>query len=332
VLVYGEEKGAVGYLVGEEHRGLEYMFTMMNHARLGVGVEGVGIAERAYQHAVEYARTRVQGRAIGQRSGDRVTIINHPDVRRMLLLMRSQVEAMRALAYVAAGALDKAMRHPDPAEKKRNKALVDLLTPIVKAWSTEQAVEVASLGIQVHGGMGFIEETGAAQYLRDARITTIYEGTTGIQANDLVGRKIAFEKGATASAVIADMRQLVVDLEGGRGEFASMRTQLTAAIDALEASTRWIVAIFTQEPNRAAAIAVPYLKLFGVTLGGALLARGALVAKAGLADPSNDQEFLSAKIVTARFYAEHVLPQARAYGDTVLTGSASVLALDENQF
>src|SRR5688572_393661 len=207
VLAYGQDKGAVGYLVGEENRGLEYMFTMMNHARLGVGVEGVGLAERAYQHALEYARTRVQGRAIGQRSGDRVTIIHHPDVKRMLLTMKAQTEAMRGLAYVAAAALDLARRHPDRAEQRRNHALLDLLTPVVKGWCTEQCVEVASIGMQVHGGMGFVEETGAAQYLRDARITTIYEGTTGIQANDLVGRKVAFEKGATAFALIAEMRE-----------------------------------------------------------------------------------------------------------------------------
>ena len=332
VLVYGEEKGAIGYLVGEENRGLEYMFTMMNHARLGVGVEGVGLAERAYQHAREYAKTRVQGRAIGQKSGDRVTIIHHPDVRRMLLLMKSQVEAMRALAYVAAAALDKSLRHPDADEKKRNKALVDLLTPVVKAWCTETGVQVASLGIQVHGGVGFIEESGAAQYLRDARITTIYEGTTGIQANDLVGRKIAFEKGSTASAVIADMRNLAAELERAGAGFETMCKQLESATDALEAATEWIVASFAEDANRPAAVAVPYLQLFGVTLGGALMARAALIAKSKLADPQSDREFLETKITSARFYAEHVLPQARAHADTVLSGSDSVLALDEAQF
>jgi alkylation response protein AidB-like acyl-CoA dehydrogenase len=185
VMQYGDAGGAVGYLVGEPHRGLEYMFTMMNHARLGVGLEGVAVAERAYQHALEYARTRVQGREIGQRDGDRVTIIHHPDVRRMLMSMKSQIEAM-----------------------------IDLLTPIVKAWCTEQCIEIASTGVQIHGGMGFIEETGAAQYLRDARITTIYEGTTGIQANDLVGRKVGYEKGATALALIAQMRKTITAMHG----------------------------------------------------------------------------------------------------------------------
>src|SRR5262249_7030051 len=197
VLAYGDESGAVGYLVGEENRGLEYMFTMMNHARLAVGVEGIAIGERAYQHALEHARTRVQGREGGQRSGDRVTIIHHPDVRRMLMSMRAQTDAMRAVACFAGAALGKAKRPPDPAEQRRSQALVDLLIPVVKGWCTEQGVEIASTGIQIHGGMGFVEETGAAQYLRDARITTIYEGTTGIQANDLIGRKVAFEKGAT---------------------------------------------------------------------------------------------------------------------------------------
>ena len=332
VLAYGEEKGAVGYLVGEENRGLQYMFTMMNHARLGVGVEGLGLAERAYQHALEYARTRVQGRAIGQKSGDRVTIIHHPDVKRMLLMMKSQVEAMRALAYVAAAALDKALRHPDASEQKRNQALVDLLTPVVKGWCTEQGVEVASLGVQVHGGMGFIEEGGAAQYLRDARITTIYEGTTGIQANDLVGRKVAHEKGATAQAVIAEMRALGRELGRLGTDFASIRSHLTTAVDALESATRWLVENYRENPNAVAAVAVPYLKLFGTVAGGWLMARAAAIAQTKLADPHSDRDFLSGKIATARFYAEHVLPQARAYADTILAGSGSVLALEEAQF
>ncbi|MEK7874775.1 MAG: acyl-CoA dehydrogenase family protein, partial [Pseudomonadota bacterium] len=182
VLAYGDSKGAVGYLVGEENRGLETMFIMMNHARLGVGLEGVALAERAYQHALEYAKTRVQGRAIGQKSGERVTIIHHPDVRRMLMAMKAQTEAMRALAYTASAALDLSRHHPDGKERRRNQALVDLLIPVVKGWCTESSIELASTGIQIHGGMGFVEETGAAQFLRDARITTIYEGTTGIQA------------------------------------------------------------------------------------------------------------------------------------------------------
>jgi alkylation response protein AidB-like acyl-CoA dehydrogenase len=332
VLSYGEGKGAIGYLVGEENRGLEYMFTMMNHARLGVGIEGIGLAERAYQHALDYARTRVQGRQIGQRSGDRVTIIHHPDVKRMLLSMKAQTEAMRALAYTAAAALDKAHRHPDPAEKRRSQALVDLLTPVVKGWCTEQGVEVASTGMQVHGGMGFVEETGAAQYLRDARITTIYEGTTGIQANDLVGRKVAYEKGATAMALIKEMRALDAPLAALGADFNASRGNFTTAIDSLESATLWIVDTFDKSPNSVAAVAVPYLKLFGVVAGAWVMARAAIVARAQCEDPQNDREFLMAKMTTARFYAEHILPQARAYADTVITGSLSVLALDETQF
>ena len=332
VLAYGEAKGAIGYLIGEENRGLEYMFTMMNHARLGVGVEGLGIAERAYQHALAHARTRVQGREIGQRSGDRVTIIHHPDVKRMLLSMKAQTEAMRALAYVAAAALDKARVHPDRTEQRRNQALVDLLTPIVKGWCTEQGVEVASTGVQVHGGMGFIEESGAAQYLRDARITTIYEGTTGIQANDLVGRKVAFEKGATALAVIGDMRGVHARLERLGSEFVSARKAFSEAIDSLESATRWLVEHYAASPNAAAAVAVPYLKLFGIVAGGWVMARAAVIAHDKLSDAKSDARFLSAKIITARFYAEHILTGARGFADTVLSGSASVLALDEGQF
>jgi alkylation response protein AidB-like acyl-CoA dehydrogenase len=316
VLSYGEEKGAVGYLVGEENRGLEYMFTMMNHARLGVGIEGVGIAERAYQHALQYAQTRVQGREIGQRSGDRVTIIHHPDVRRMLMTMRSQIEAMRGLAYTAAAALDKAKHHPDEKERARQQACVDLLTPIVKGWCTEQAVEIASMAIQVHGGMGFIEETGAAQYLRDARITTIYEGTTGIQANDLVGRKVAFEKGATALGLVAEMRRVEAGLAGLGADWAAARAQFSDAIDAFERATRSLVERFGASPDAAAAVAVPYLKLFGTVAGGWIMARAATIAAARLEDPQSDTSFLSAKMVTARFYFEHILPHARAHADT----------------
>ena len=331
VLAYGDTKGAVGYLVGEENCGLEYMFTMMNHARLGVGMEGVALAERAYQHALEYAKTRVQGREIGQRSGDRVTIIHHPDVRRMLMSMRAQTEAMRALAYYAAAALDKARHHPDAAEKRRNQALLDLLTPIVKGWCTEQAVAVASMGIQVHGGMGFVEETGAAQYLRDARITTIYEGTTGIQANDLIGRKVAFEKGATAVALIAEMRALDAALAQD-GDLEPVRTNLEQAVDGLEAATCWLVENYAKDANSAAAVAVPYLMLFGTVTGGWLMARAALIARGKAKEPGADHDFCSGKLATARFYAEHVLPQAQPLAREVTQGAGSVLALDPARF
>jgi len=330
VLAYGDEKGAIGYRVGEENRGLEYMFTMMNHARLGVGLEGIALAERAYQHALEYAKTRVQGREIGQRSGDRVTIIHHPDVRRMLLSMKAQTEAMRALAYFAAALLDRSKHHPDAAQRRRDQAMLDLLTPVVKGWCTEQAIEIASTGVQIHGGMGFIEEAGAAQYLRDARITTIYEGTTGIQANDLVGRKVGAEAGATALALIEAMRGVESKLEAG--PLADARGNLKDAIDGLEQATRWIVDSFPRDAKAVAAVSVPYLKLFGTVSGGWMMARAALIASEQLKQPDADQDFLEAKLATARFYAEHELPKAPALAREVIHGAASVLALDPAKF
>ncbi|HTE15503.1 MAG TPA: acyl-CoA dehydrogenase [Burkholderiales bacterium] len=330
VMQYGDGGGAVGYLVGEPNRGLEYMFTMMNHARLAVGLEGVAVAERAYQHALEYAKTRVQGREVGQRSGDRVTIIHHPDVRRMLMHMKSQIEAMRALAYYAAAILDKAKRHPDATEKRRNQALIDLLIPVVKAWCTEQCVEIASTGVQIHGGMGFVEETGAAQFLRDARITTIYEGTTGIQANDLVGRKVGYEKGATAMAVIVEMRKVASTLS--TGELTAVGKSLASTIDALEEATRWIVETFQKNPNAVYAVAVPYLKLFGIVGGGWMMARAVEVAQRKRGETGADISFYDTKLATARFYCEHILPQAAAFKQTVVSGADSVMALEESQF
>jgi len=333
VLVYGEVKGAIGYLVGEENHGLETMFIMMNHARLGVGLEGAALAERAYQHALDYAKTRVQGRAIGQRSGDRVTIIHHPDVRRMLMTMKAQTEAMRALAYTASAALDLSRHHPDDTERRRNQALVDLLIPIVKGWCTEASVEVASTGIQIHGGMGFIEETGAAQFLRDARITTIYEGTTGIQAADLVGRKVGYEKGATAFALIEEMRKLDAELaRSNNPDVAAQRDNLRQAVDGLNRATQWLVDTFPKDPNAVAAVSVPYLKLWGTVAGGWLMARAASIAETQLAAGAGDAEFYRAKIATARFYSEHILPQAGGLASQVVNGASSVLALAEAQF
>ncbi|HEX5464565.1 MAG TPA: acyl-CoA dehydrogenase [Burkholderiales bacterium] len=333
VLAYGDGEGAIGYLVGEENRGLQYMFTMMNQARLGVGVEGVALAERAYQHALEYAKTRVQGRAIGQQSGDRVTIIHHPDVRRMLMSMKARTEAMRALAYVAAAALDAARRHPDDGERRRNQARVDLLTPVVKGWCTEQCVEIASTGIQVHGGMGFIEETGAAQFLRDARITTIYEGTTGIQAGDLIGRKLALEKGAAAYAVITEMEAVVDELVARpQSEFAAIRAALNGGIAALRAATDWVIETHPRDPQATAAASVPYLKLFGCVAGGWQMARAALRAQTMSDAGDGDDDFLSAKKLSARFYADHILPRAAAHAHAVIYGTDSVLASAEASF
>ena len=333
VMAFGEKDGAVGYLVGEENQGLAYMFTMMNMARLEVGIEGIAIAERAYQRALAYARERVQGREVGVKGGDRVSIIHHPDVRRMLMTMKAQVEAMRALGAAACTALDLAHRHPDREQRMRFQSVFDLLTPVVKGWCTEQSVEIASLGVQVHGGMGFVEETGAAQHLRDARITPIYEGTTGIQANDLIGRKVAAEKGMTAKAVIAEMRAFDRELAGSNDPaLGVIRRALSEGVTALSEATDWLLETYPYNVKAASAGAVPYLKLWGTVAGGWQLARGALVSKRRLDEGSADFDFYRGKIATARFFAEHILPLAQAYRQAIVNGSASVLALEEAQF
>jgi 3-(methylsulfanyl)propanoyl-CoA dehydrogenase len=329
VLVY---ENAVGYLVGEENRGLEYMFIMMNLARFAVGMEGLSISERAYQQALGYAKERVQSRDVAG-GGKAVTIIHHPDVRRMLMSMKSQIEAMRALAYVVAAAVDKSLRHSDKEERARNQAFVDLMIPIVKGWFTETGIEVASTGIQVHGGMGFIEETGAAQHLRDARITTIYEGTTGIQANDLIGRKIARESGATAKEVIKAMRIVEAELGKAPGEdMAATREAFSAALTAAEECVSWMVITYGNDIKAAHAGAVPFLKLMGIVCGGWQLARSALIARQRLSEGKGDKAFYEAKIKTARFYADHVLTQAPALRNTIVHGGAAVMALTEEQF
>src|SRR5713101_8243076 len=334
VLAYGDHGGAVGYLVGEENRGLEYMFIMMNLARFSVGIEGVGIAERSYQRALDYARDRVQGRAPGlDKTVPTATILQHPDVRRMLLTMKAQIEAMRALAYVTGAAIDNALRHPDAEARKRHQAFVELMIPIVKGWGTEVAQEVTYLGVQVHGGMGFIEETGAAQHYRDARITTIYEGTTGIQANDLIGRKTAREGGATAKEVIAVMRAVEAELSKAAGEdMAATREAFSAALTAAEDCVSWMVITYGNDIKAAHAGAVPFLKLMGVVCGGWQMARAALVAKQRLSEGKGDKSFYEAKIKTARFYADHVLTQAPALRNTIVHGAAGVMALTEEQF
>jgi hypothetical protein len=265
--------------------------------------------------------------------GKAVPIIRHPDVRRMLMLMKSQTEAMRALAYVTAAAMDHAQRTPSKEERLRHHAFVDLMIPIVKGWSTETCIEVASTGIQVHGGMGFIEETGAAQILRDARITTIYEGTTGIQANDLVGRKIAREGGATAKELIRILRAVEAELGKAGGEdFAAIKASFSAAIGAAGECVDWIVASYASDIKAVHAGAVPFLKLMGIVAGGWQMARAALVAQRRLAEPGGDRAFYEAKIKTARFYADHVLAQAPALRNTVVQGAAGVMALAEEQF
>jgi alkylation response protein AidB-like acyl-CoA dehydrogenase len=325
VMVYDK---AVGYLVGEENRGLEYMFIMMNAARFAVGLEGVAIAERAFQRALAFAKERVQGRDLVQ-GGKAVSIIHHPDVRRMLMLMKSQTEAMRALAYTTAAAMDYARKHPDAEARKQHQAFVDLMIPVVKGWSTETGIEVASLGVQVHGGMGFVEETGAAQYLRDARITTIYEGTTGIQAMDLVGRKIQREAGATAKAWLASLKGLDAELgKSANADIKALRAQLALGVQAVADAVNYIVE--TKDPRTTFAGAVPFLKLMGIVAGGWQMARAALAAERKLG--SGDKDFLQAKIATARFYADQVLVQAPALRDTVVKGAPAVMALSEDQF
>ena len=297
VLAYGDKGGAIGYLVGQENRGLEYMFIMMNQARFSVGMEGVGLSERAYQRAVAYARDRVQGRPVGLEKGQAGgAIIEHPDIRRMLMTMRAYTEGMRAVAYVTAAAIDNAQRHPDPEARKRHQAFVDLMIPIVKGWSTEVAQEVTYLGVQVHGGMGYIEETGAAQHYRDARIITIYEGTTGIQANDLIGRKTARDGGATARAVAAEIDKLAAHLAAHPD--ATLRTiglRLAAATAALQASIEWLVPTYGSNTRAAHAAAVPYLELWGIVAGGWQMGRAALAATERLARNGGDGDFMRAK-------------------------------------
>ena len=328
VLAFGDNGGAIGTLLGEENRGLEYMFIMMNAARFNVGLEGLGDAERAYQRAVAYAKDRVQGTEVGVRGGPKVPIIKHPDVRRMLMSMRARIEAMRALAYVTAAAQDNAHNNPDEAARNQGQAFAELMIPVVKGWSTESAIDIASLGIQVHGGMGFIEETGAAQHLRDARITTIYEGTTAIQANDLIGRKIAREKGVTILAVIAEMRAAAAQLGG---DLAAIGARQSAAVDALERAVFWIIANFSSVPKAAYVGAVPFLHLFGIVAGGWQMGRAAVIAQAKIALADNDP-FWTAKLLTARFYADHFLIQAAGLADSIVAGAAGALEMADDSF
>jgi acyl-CoA dehydrogenase len=308
------------------------MFIMMNEARFAVGMEGLALSERAYQHALNYARDRVQGTEVGVRGGPKVAIIHHPDVRRMLMSMKSQTEAMRAVAYVVGAATDMAHLHPDAAVRESKRAFVDLMIPIVKGWSTENSIDIASTGVQVHGGMGYIEETGAAQHLRDARITTIYEGTTAIQANDLIGRKIAREGGVTIKAVIAEMREVQEQVAACDSEaFTAIAKALDASISSLDSAVDYLVATYKADTKAAHAGSVPFLKLFGIVAGGWQMARAALVSLNKL-NAGNSDDFYRTKIVTARFYADHVLSQAPGLAYSVVSGAAGVLALDESQF
>ena len=329
VMTYGDADGAIGYLVGRENKGLAGMFTMMNHARINVGIQGVAISERAYQLASAFAKERVQGGAPGEQG--RVTIIHHPDVRRMLLVMRSLVEGMRAAAYTTAAAMDIAHHGVDEQQRTAANARFALLTPIIKGWLTETAQELTSLGVQIHGGMGFVEETGAAQYMRDARILTIYEGTTGIQAIDLVGRKILFDEGKAMKEWIEEMRSLGQEL-AAVDDLAAIRQSLGNGIEDLGAAVSWLLANALDDQNAPGAASVNLLMLAGTVCGGWQMARAALVATRKLGESDADVAFLEAKIMTAKFYAAHILPRASSYRQAAVSGSAVIMAMPEGYF
>jgi alkylation response protein AidB-like acyl-CoA dehydrogenase len=327
VLQFGDHGGAIGYLVGQENRGLEYMFIMMNAARYAVGVQGIAIAERSYQQAVTYAKDRVQSRPVDGSISASAPIIHHPDVKRMLMTMRAYTEGCRAMAAVAASAYDASHHHPDAEVRKQNAAFYEFMVPLVKGYSTEMSLEVTSLGVQVHGGMGFIEETGAAQYYRDAKILTIYEGTTAIQANDLVGRKTARDGGQTAKAIAAQIAKTEAEL-GKRDSVAAraMAKRLSAARQAFVDAVEFVAGNTKASPNAVFAGSVPYLMLAGNVMAGWQLARSLMVAEDLLAK-GEDTQFMQAKIATARFYADHILSKAPGIRDAIVEGADSVTAL-----
>jgi len=338
VMMFGENEGALGLLIGEPNRGLEYMFVMMNAARLSVGLEGYAQGERACQQAVEWARTRVQGKppvplhkvagsaSLGTSSSP-APIIGHPDVKRMLLDMKSTVEACRALAFYAAHQLDLGRAHPDDAVRAAAQARGDLLIPIVKGFCTESGIDIANTGIQVHGGMGYVEETGAAQTLRDVRITAIYEGTTGIQSNDLIGRKIGRDRGAALNLFIDEMQQSLQALASTDPAAQRAREAALDALERLRGASQALLLHLASAPDRAMAVSVPFLKLCGYAIGGWLMARAADVAAGKLA-AGTDREFFAAKLVSARFYASQVLPKVLALEHTVRHGSEAVVEAD----
>ena len=332
VLQFGDAGGATGYLVGEENRGLEYMFIMMNAARYAVGVQGIAIAERAYQQAVAYANDRVQSRPVDGSTKGAATIVHHPDVQRMLMTMRAHTEGCRALAASAASAYDTAHHHPDAEVRKQHVALYEFMVPLVKGYCTEMSLEATSLGIQVHGGMGFIEETGAAQYYRDARILPIYEGTTGIQANDLVGRKTVRDGGRTARAIAKAIEKTESELVASGSEAAqAVARRLSAARQAFLDVVDFMCEHGKSEPNAAYAGSVPYLMLAGKLLAGWTLARSLLAAEQ-MVERGEDMAFAQAKIATTRFYAEHVLATLPGQRDAIVEGAQSVMALSPEQF
>ncbi len=327
VLQYGDQGGAVGYIVGQENRGLEYMFIMMNAARYAVGVQGIAIAERAYQKAASFARDRVQSRPVDGSMNTSAPIIHHPDVRRMLMTMRAYTEGCRAMASTAAAAYDAAHHHPDADVRKQNAAFYEFMVPLVKGYSTEMSLEVTSLGVQVHGGMGFIEETGAAQYYRDAKILTIYEGTTAIQANDLVGRKTSRDGGKTALALAAQIEATEADLlQSDTADALAVAKRLKAARLAYVDVVNFVAGNTKAAPNAVFAGSVPYLMLAGNVMAGWQLARSLLVAQAQI-NAGHDVAFMQAKVITARFYADHLLSKAPGVRDSIVEGADSVTAM-----
>jgi alkylation response protein AidB-like acyl-CoA dehydrogenase len=328
VLSYGEQgEGAIGYLIGEENAGMRYMFTMMNNARLSVGLQGLSIAERAYQMAVEYAKERHQGRAPGAPAGEQSAIVDHPDVRRMLLTMRASIAALRGIIYANAAAIDRAAHHPDEATRAGCQELADLLTPVSKGWGTDLGVELTSTAIQVFGGMGYIEETGVAQHYRDARIAPIYEGTNGIQAMDLVGRKLPMRAGGAVTDYLGHIEQTVRQLEQAGDELASIRAALAEGLAAVRSATDWLLANGLGEPLDALAGATPYLRLFSIVTGGWVMAQQALAATGLLADAAPaDKGFLEGKVLDARFFCEQLLPQATALVPAVTAGNRDLSA------
>ncbi len=329
VMVFGEQGACVGTLLGEPHKGLKNMFVMMNAARLDVGIQGVGVAEAAFQRALAYAQERKQGKAPGAKSGAMVPIYEHADVRRMLYSMKSLVEASRAICYANAVAYDLARHAPDEAQRRKSKALEELLTPISKGWSTDRANDVASLGVQVHGGMGYVEETGAAQHMRDARIAAIYEGTNGIQAMDLVGRKLQGDGGAAAKAFIKDAQEVATIAKAGkRDELKIIGARLGEATEALRASTDWLLEAAKADQHHALAGAVPYLKQFGNVAGGYYLAKGALAAALAVNEPGADKAYLGGRIAIARFFADTYLTEATGLTASVTAGAGVVARID----
>ena len=324
VLQFGDNGGATGYIVGEENSGMRYMFTMMNQARLAVGLEGLAVADRAYQQALDYALERMQGRRADTPKGESVPIIDHPDVRRMLMTMKAYIEAMRCMIYLNAKSIDIAHHHPDQDERTRGSELTDLLTPLSKSWCTDLGNELTSLGIQIHGGMGFVEETGAAQHYRDIRIAGIYEGTNGIQAIDLVGRKLSMRKGDVVRELLLEINETASELHSA--DLEGIGRPLEDAVQDMQAATEWLIENGGASTDDGLAGATPYLRMFGTTVGGWLLAKSALQAKKQIGE-GNDSEFLHAKMETATFFAEQLLPQVSGLLPAAVSGAHSLYAI-----